>query len=96
VSDLTLPPAKFSYSNNANNGHNVEDRELEQAMDRGSALGFFLKHLRQDDSLKERGGGEVELVVHTIVHGGFFQDVVVLSQETIQEIERLTGLAPLY
>jgi len=96
VSGLTSPPAKFSYSNNANEAHNVEDRELREVADQSSALGFFLKHLGQDESLKERGSGEIELAVHRIVHGGLFQDAVVLSQETIQEIERLTDLAPLY
>jgi len=96
VSDLTSPPAKFSYSNNANEVHNVEDRELGEVTDQSSALGFFLEYLGQDESLKERGSGEIELAVHRIVHGGLFQDAVVLGQETIHEIERLTDLAPLY
>jgi len=64
-------------------------------MDQSSAF-RFLKHLGQDESLKKRGGGEVELVVYGIVHGGLFQDAVVLIQGTIQETERLTDLAPLY
>lgn len=96
VSGFTSPPAKFSYSNNANKEHNVEDRELGEVTDQNSALGFFLKHLEQDESLKERGTGEIELVAHRIVHGGLFQDAVVLSRETIREIEHLTDLAPLY
>lgn len=96
VSGLTSPPAKFSYSNNANKGHNVEDRGLGEVTDQSSALGFFLKHLGQDKSLKGHGTGEVELVVHRIVHGGLFSGAVVLGQETIREIEHLTDLAPLY
>ena len=96
VSGLTSPPAKFSYSNDANKGRNVEDRETGEVTDQSSALGFFLRYLGQDESLKEHGEGEVELVVHRIVHGGLFRDAVVLSQETIREIEHLTDLAPLY
>jgi hypothetical protein len=96
VSGLTSPPAKFSYSNNANKGHNVEDRESGDVTDQSSALGLFLGHLGRDESLKEHGTGEVELVVHRIVHGDLFHDAVVLSNEAIREIELLTDLAPLY
>ena len=96
VSGLTSPPAKFSYSNDANQGHNVEDKEPEEVTDQSSALQFFLRHLGQDEGLKEYGAGEIELVVHRIVHGGLFHEAVVLSQETIREIEHLTDLAPLY
>ena len=96
VSGLTSPPAKFSYSNDANKGHNVEDRETGEVTDQSSALGFFLKYLGQDEGLKECGAGEAELVAHRIVHGGLFWDAVMLSQETIHEIEHLMDLAPLY
>jgi len=96
VSGLTSPPAKFSYLNNVNKAHNVEDRESGEVTDQSSALGLFLRHLGQDESLKEHGAGEIELVVHRIVHGGLFHEAVVLSQETIREIEHLTDLAPLY
>ena len=96
ISGITSPPAKFSYSNNAGKGHDVKDRESEEVTDQSSALGYFLRHLGQDESLKEHGTGEVGLVAHRIVHGGLFQNAVVLSQETIQEIEHLTDLAPLY
>ena len=96
VSGLTSPPAKFSYSNDANKGHNVDDRESPDATDQRSALELFLGHLGHDENLKEHGSGEIELVVHRIVHGGLFHDAVVLSEETIREIELLTDLAPLY
>lgn len=95
VSGLTSPPAKFSYSNDANKRHNVEDRESGNVTDQSSALGLFLRHLGQDESLKEYGTGEVELVVHRIVHGGLFGEAVVLSEEAIEGIEHLTDLAPL-
>lgn len=96
VSGLTSPPAKFSYSNDANKRHSVEDRESEEVTDQSSALGLFLGHLERDESLKEHGAGEIELVVHRIVHGGLFRDAVVLSKEAIGEVEHLTDLAPLY
>ena len=96
VSGLTSPPAKFSYSNNANKRHTVEDRESADVTDQSSALRLFLGHFGQDESLKEHGTGEVELVVHRIVHGGLFRDAVVLNKEAIREIELLTDLAPLY
>ena len=96
VSGLTSPPAKLSYSNNANKGHNVDDRVSPEAIDQSSALELFLGHLGRDENLREHGAGEIELVVHRIVHGGLFRDAVVLSEETIREIELLTDLAPLY
>lgn len=96
VSGLTSPPATFSYSNNVNKAHNVEDRESGDVTDQSSALELFLRHLGQDESLKEHGTGEIELVAHRVVHGGLFREAAVLSEETIQEIERLTDLAPLY
>lgn len=96
VSGLTSPPAKFSYSNSANEGHNVEDRESANVTDQTTALSLFLKHLEQDESLKKHGTGEIELVVHRVVHGGLFPEAVVLNEEAIQEIAHLTDLAPLY
>lgn len=96
VSGLTSPPAKFSYSNDANKGHAIEDRESDGVTDQSSALRLFLQHLRQDESLKEHGAGGIELVVHRVVHGGLFGEAVVLSEEAIREIEHLTDLAPLY
>jgi acetate kinase len=95
VSGLTSPPAKFSYANDANRGHNIEDRESD-VTDQSSALGLFLRHLGQDKSLKKHGTGEIELVVHRVVHGGLFGEAVVLSEEAIREIGHLTDLAPLY
>jgi acetate kinase len=95
VSGLTSPPAIFSYSNNANKGHNVEEQEAGDVTDQSSALGLFLRHLGRDESLKERGTGEIELVVHRVVHGGLFQEAVVLSEKTIEELGHLTDLAPL-
>lgn len=96
VSGLTSPPAKFSYSNNTNKAHNVEDRESGEVADQSSALELFLRHLKLDQGLNQRGSGEIELVVHRIVHGGLFRDAVVLSKEAIREVELLTDLAPLY
>jgi len=96
VSGLTSPPAKFSYSNDTSKGRNIEDREYRDIADQSSALGLFLRHLGQDESLKEHGTGEIELVVHRVVHGGLFGEAVVLSEEAIQEIGHLTDLAPLY
>ena len=96
VSGLTSPPAKFSYSNSANEEHNVEDRESANVTDQTTALSLFLKHLEQDESLKKHGTGEIELVVHRVVHGGLFPEAVVLNEEAIQEIAHLTDLAPLY
>ena len=96
VSGLTSPPAQFSYSNDANKAHNVEDKEFRDVSDQSSALGLFLRHLEQDESLKEHETGEIGLVAHRIVHGGLFREAVVLSDQTIEEIGQLTDLAPLY
>ena len=95
VSGLTSPPATFSYSNDAIADHRVVDQEVRDVTDQNSALGLFLRHLARDESLREHGTGDVELVLHRVVHGGLFQEAVLLNEETIQEIGHLTDLAPL-
>ena len=96
VSGLTSPPSELSYSNDANKAHSVEDRESGFVTDQSSALGLFLRHLGRDESLKEHGRGEIELVVHRFVHGGLFGEAVVLSEEAIQEIGHLTDFTTPY
>ena len=57
-----------------------------------SALGY----LGRDESLKEHGAGQVELMVHEIVHGGSVHEMVALSEGMIREMELLVSLAPIH
>ena len=59
---------------------------------RNSALGY----LGHGGSLKEHGTGQVELVVHNIVHGGLVRGLVALSEGMIREMELLVSHAPLH
>ena len=51
-----------------------------QIVDRSSASGQFLRHIGHDESLKERGDGEVELVARRIVHGRSLREIVMLNE----------------
>ena len=51
-----------------------------QIIDQNSALRLFLRRLRHDESLKERGAGKVELVARRIVHGRSLYEIVVLNE----------------
>ena len=49
-------------------------------MDRSSALRHFLRYLGHDESLRERGDGEVESVARRIVDGRWLREIVVLNE----------------
>jgi len=99
ISGLTSPPATFSYAHisSPDSPSNVEKQELKDVTTQDAALRYFLEHMTADGSLKElESGCDIDLVCHRIVHGGDFDRAMVLSNETIQEIEDLTELAPLH
>jgi len=98
ISGLTSPPATFSYAHisSPDSPSNVQKQELKDATTQDAALRHFLRHMAADGSLKEfESGCDIDLVCHRIVHGGDFDRAMVLSNETIQEIEDLAELAPL-
>jgi acetate kinase len=97
ISNLTSPPAVFSYKHlSSSSTADVSKRKLEDATTQEDALMRFLEHISSDSSLGElKSSGDIDLVCHRIVHGGDFDKAMVLSKETIQELEDLTDLAPL-
>lgn len=57
--------------------HDIGDRESREVTGQGSAPWLFLRHLGHDAFEGARGGG-VESVVHGIVHGWPFRELLVL------------------
>lgn len=98
ISGLTSPPAVFSYTHvsSPDSPSNIKKQELKDITSQDAALQHFLEHMAADGALKElESGSDIDLVCHRIVHGGDFDKAMVLSKETIREIEDLTELAPL-
>jgi acetate kinase len=97
ISGLTSPPAVFTYQHHStSSSSDVNKASLKDVTTQEDAIKHFLMHMSSDGSLTElQRGTDIDLVCHRIVHGGEFDKAMVLSKETIQEIEDLTELAPL-
>jgi acetate kinase len=98
ITGLTSPPASFTYTHlSSESSSNVNKQELKDATNQESAFQHFLNHMSSDSLLSGlKSSNDIDLVCHRIVHGGDFDKAMVLSKETIQEIEALTELAPLF
>ncbi|TGZ85486.1 acetate kinase-like protein [Ascodesmis nigricans] len=96
ISNLTAPPAKFTYTHTDKNNtkHNISSKELPNDIaDHSSAFSHFLHHLSTDPDLPNLN---ITHTVHRVVHGGNFPTSQPLSKSTIAEITSLTDLAPLH
>lgn len=98
IANIKSPPVIFSYTNlsSPSGSSNIHKKVLPDVSSQEEALQCFLKHLASDSDLPIKSEEDIELACHRIVHGGDFDKAMVLSKETIKEIEDLTELAPLY
>lgn len=101
-SNLTSPPAKFSYThhNNSANKNSTEDinkKELKTGnISHSEAFEYFLEHLSKDPTVQGVSAKEdINYACHRVVHGGEYDKPVTINSETKQYIEELTDLAPL-
>jgi acetate kinase len=85
VSNISSPPAKFSFQH--------AETDVSSISDHASAFAHFLDHLRKEASIDPN---EIVYVCHRVVHGGDYTDPVVISDESYHHIEKLSDLAPLY
>ncbi|KAJ7056653.1 Acetokinase family-domain-containing protein [Mycena amicta] len=90
ISNITAPPPKFSFqvADNA-----PKNEELPNVHDHASAFTHFLESLGQQADIDP---GEVVSVCHRVVHGGDYNDPVVINDEAYKHIEQLSDLAPLH
>jgi acetate kinase len=99
ISGLTSPPAAFSYkhANNSSASSNVTSKELPDVKSQDDAFKYFLEHMSNDKELKEvKSGEDISFACHRIVHGGDYTKAVVLKDDSLNYLEELTDLAPLF
>lgn len=98
VSNLTSPPAVFSYTHteNSSTSSNVKSKELPDVKSQDDAFKHFLEYLSKDSDLKQVNSGEdITFACHRIVHGGDYERPVVINEKSLNYLKELTDLAPL-
>ncbi|KAK0383281.1 hypothetical protein NLU13_9194 [Sarocladium strictum] len=94
VSGLTAPPAKLKYSRR---GTVVQDKQTVSADSQDAAFKLLLDTLISDKELAEiSSSDDISLTAHRIVHGGDYDDVKTITNETYHHLEELSDLAPLH
>uniref|UniRef100_D8Q9B6 Probable acetate kinase n=1 Tax=Schizophyllum commune (strain H4-8 / FGSC 9210) TaxID=578458 RepID=D8Q9B6_SCHCM len=94
ISNISAPPAKFTFKTVKGTPEEVDDKvEVDGIDDHASAFEHFLKHLKDAAGIER---GRISHVCHRVVHGGDYRDPVELSSGAYHHIERLSDLAPLH
>jgi acetate kinase len=94
VSGLTSPPAQLKYSRH---GTVIKEKHTVQADSQDAAFKLLLDTLISDKDLTEiSSSDDISLTAHRIVHGGDYDDVQTITQETYHHLEELSDLAPLH
>ncbi|KAK0501509.1 acetate and butyrate kinase [Armillaria luteobubalina] len=92
ISNITAPPAKFSFNLVSTKPKNAAS-DVPSITDHASAFSHFLHVLQGEADIDK---GDILNVCHRVVHGGDYCDPVIISDETLHHIERLSDLAPLH
>lgn len=93
ISNISAPPASFSFSLASHTSGREASKEPVQAIhDHTSAFAHFLDYLKREASIDR---SEIVHVCHRVVHGGDYFEPVIINQESFEHIERLSDLAPL-
>jgi acetate kinase len=98
VSGLTSPPAVFSYVHASNPlpPTTVKSKQLSEVSSQDDAFKYFLEYLFNDTEVTEiEGGGDIAFACHRVVHGGDYEQPVLICGDTLPYLEEFTGLAPL-
>ena len=87
VSNIKGEPPEFESSRN-----DLSDRERDTSKikDHDSALAHILNHL-----FRLVGKEDITHVCHRVVHGGEYEDRVLITTETLHQLDALSDLAPL-
>lgn len=94
ISGITAPPLKLKYTRGSEeHKEEVKDR-LSTPQD---AFKFLLQRCFSDPELSEVTSPEdLAYICHRVVHGGDYNESVVITNDTYHRLEELENLAPLY
>ncbi|KAK0188697.1 acetate and butyrate kinase [Armillaria mellea] len=92
ISNITAPPAKFSFNVVSTEPKNTAS-DVPSITDHASSFSHFLHVLQGEADIDK---DDILNVCHRVVHGGDYCDPVIISDETLHHIERLSDLAPLH
>lgn len=86
VSNIETEPEFESSRNNLSD----KERDTSNINDHDSALAYILNHL-----FRLIGKEDITHVCHRVVHGGEYEDRVLITNETLHHLDNLSDLAPL-
>lgn len=95
IENISSPPASFSFTHNdsSKTGKDTKKQEIKDIQDHSSAFEHFLVRLKQDGGVDREA---IRHVCHRVVHGGDYNEPVIISSEAYHHLEKLTDLAPLH
>ncbi|KAK6511621.1 hypothetical protein TWF481_000532 [Arthrobotrys musiformis] len=99
VSNLSSPPAKFTFKNYSGENYDTTDENLDHINSEIEAFQFMLEHLKSEESGVGRGIlGEITHVCHRVVHGGEMGEKgpLVVDDGVLKQLEEIVSLAPLH
>lgn len=93
ISSISSPPAKFSFHLRSTELTSSSlDEDCDAIHDHASGFSHFLNALKTQASVDNK---RVIYICHRVVHGGDYNEPILITQESYDHIERLSDLAPL-
>ncbi|KAF5327816.1 hypothetical protein D9619_004575 [Psilocybe cf. subviscida] len=94
ISNISSPPARFSFhlASVESTSSNL-DGDCDAIHDHASGFSRFLDALKSQASIDDK---RVIYICHRVVHGGDYNEPILITQESYDHIERLSDLAPLH
>lgn len=93
VAGLTAPPLVFKYSRGSEQTSQEIKNKVESPQD---AFKHLIEHFLNDPDLQVvTDKVDFAYVCHRVVHGGNFQNAVLITEETKKYLQHLKELAPL-
>jgi acetate kinase len=96
IDGLTAPPPRLKYTRD---GESIaKGKEIDKKVSsQNEAFQYMLDELVNDKELKEISSREdIQIASHRVVHGGDFERPQIITQDTYNQLEHLTDLAPLH
>jgi acetate kinase len=93
IEGLTASPVQLKYSRP---GAEPVKKETPDIHNHGDAFKAILDQLFNDEGLKEvKRKEDITYAVHRVVHGGEFSKPTLINEDTLEQMEGLSDLAPL-
>lgn len=94
ISGITAPPLTLKYTRGSKQHKEEVGDHLSTPQD---AFKFLLQRCFSDPELSEVASPEdLAYICHRVVHGGDYNESVVITDETYHRLQELEDLAPLY